>query len=289
VGEGVEADKESRLGTHVRILHGRQLRNDDAYGVLLGEGAATAMKLVPGDRVTLLANTLAGAINTADFEVVGIFQSFSKDYDARAVRITLDAAHGLLNTNGINTLVISLKQTEYTPHVTDVVERQIDRRQLEVNTWQQLNDFYQSTVALYERQFGVLQLIILILVLLSVANSVNMSVFERVGEFGTMMALGNQSGTVFRLVLTENAVLGACGALLGVATGMILAQIISLIGVPMPPPPNANVGYTAHIRISASMLLTTFAITSCATVLAALIPARRVSRIRVAAALSQNY
>jgi hypothetical protein len=37
----------------------------------------------------------------------------------------------------------------------------------------------------------VLRLIILLMVLLSVANSVNMSVFERVGEFGTMMALGN--------------------------------------------------------------------------------------------------
>ena len=155
-------------------------------------------------------------------------------------------------------------------------------------TWEQLNDFYASTVALYERQFGVLQFIILVLVLLSVANSVNMSVFERVGEFGTMMALGNRRRVVFQLVLTENALLGLCGGTLGVAFGLILAWVISSIGIPMPPPPNADLGYMAHIRIVPSMLLTAFGIGVCATFLAALIPARRVSRIPIANALLQK-
>ena len=38
----------------------------------------------------------------------------------------------------------------------------------------------------------MLQLIILAMVLLSVMNTVNMTVFERDGEFGTMRALGNR-------------------------------------------------------------------------------------------------
>ena len=39
-----------------------------------------------------------------------------------------------------------------------------------------------KTAALYRRQFAVLQAIILIAVLLSVANSVTMSIFERTGS-----------------------------------------------------------------------------------------------------------
>ena len=38
---------------------------------------------------------------------------------------------------------------------------------------------------MYKAQFNFLQAVILIMVMLSVANSVNMSVFERTGEFGT--------------------------------------------------------------------------------------------------------
>ena len=261
----------------------------DSFGVILGDGVAHTLKLHPGDRITLLINTAEGALNSLEFEGVGIFQSFSKDYDARAVRIPLGAAQELLGTQGVNSLVVSLKRTEDTGLVAEVLGRQLDGKQFEVMTWEVLNDFYKSTVALYERQFGVLQFIILVLVLLSVANSVNMSVFERVGEFGTMMALGNRRHVVFRLVLAENALLGLCGAGLGAALGVILALVISAVGIPMPPPPNANLGYTAHILVVPPTLLLAFGIGVCATFLAALIPAWRVSRIPVVNALMQNY
>ena len=66
----------------------------------------------------------------------------------------------------------------------DRLKGQLAASDLEVLTWMELNELYEAVVALYERQFGVLQLIILFLVLLSVTNSVNMSAFERVGEFG---------------------------------------------------------------------------------------------------------
>ena len=76
--------------------------------------------------------------------------------------------------------------------------QKFSRAGLEVKTWLELNDFYAKTVKMYDVQFGVLRIIILLMVLLSVVNSVNMSVFERVGEFGTMMALGNRSRTGVR-------------------------------------------------------------------------------------------
>ena len=44
------------------------------------------------DHVTLLANALEGALSTLDLEVIGVFQSFSNDYDARAVKIPLPAS-----------------------------------------------------------------------------------------------------------------------------------------------------------------------------------------------------
>ena len=52
---------------------------------------AQALKLKPGDRTILVVNTSDGAMNTLDLEVVGIFQSFSKEYDNRAIKIPLAA------------------------------------------------------------------------------------------------------------------------------------------------------------------------------------------------------
>jgi putative ABC transport system permease protein len=235
VGEGVEADKEARLGSHLKISAGRQLGKADAYGILVGHGVAASLKLIPGERVTLLLNTAEGAMNSLEFEVVGVFQTFSKEFDARAVRIPLAAAQELLNTQGINRIVLSLKKTEDTERVTRSLAAQLDGALYELKTWRQLNDFYQKTVDLYARQFGVLRLIVLIMVFLGVANTINMSVFERTGEFGTMMALGNTRMTIFQLVLLENVLLGLIGASVGALLGVALAVLISTVGIVMPP------------------------------------------------------
>ncbi len=155
----------------------------------------------------------------------------------------------------------------------------------DIETWNELSDFYEKTVELYDRQFGVLRLIILIMVLLSVVNSVNMTLFERTREFGTMLAVGDRSTTIFRLIMTESFILGIMGAILGMAVGCLAAVGISAIGIPMPPPPNANLGYTAMIRLVPETVMTAGAIGFWAAVLATIMPARRAARLDIVEAL----
>ena len=288
IGEGIEPGREAKLGSYVVIAAGRQLADGDAFGALLGQGVAQSLKLVPGDRATLVVNTAEGAMNTLDLEVVGVFQSFSKEYDARAVKIPLAAAQELLGTRGANVLVVSLARTSDTARVATALEASLGPEKIEVKKWNELSDFYDKTVELYQRQFGVLRFIVLAMVLLSVANSVNMSVFERVGEFGTMRALGNRGSGVFRLIVTESAVLGAAGGLLGIVVGIVLAIVISKIGIPMPPPPNSELAYMARIRVEAADLGTAFMVGFAATLLASILPALRVSRMDVVHALRAN-
>jgi len=288
IGEGIEPERENKLGSGMVISSGRRLSDKDANGMMLGHGLAHALKLAPGDWANLVINTPDGSLNSLEFQVVGTFQTFSKDYDAHAVRISLAAAQELLATQGVNTLVVALKNTQDTEAVEAALVPSYAGKGLEVNNWLKLNDFYAKTVEMYDAQFGILRIIILLMVLLSVANSVNMSVFERVGEFGTMMALGNRSRRVFGLILAENALIGLTGAVSGVLLGIVLALVISAIGIPMPPPPNADLPYTAHISVVPSVVAGAFAVGLIATILAAILPALRVRHIPVVDALRQN-
>jgi len=288
VGVGLEADKENRLGSFIAITAGRALRAGDASQILLGEGVARSSGLRPGDSATLLVNTAGGALNTLDFEVAGIFRSFSKDYDARTVRIPLAAARELLDVDAANAIVVALKDTDATAAAAASLRRTLDPRVYEVKTWDELADFYGKTAALYRRQFAVLQAIILVAVLLSVANSINMSTFDRIGEFGTLRALGNRSGTILRLVLSENLLLGLAGALAGAAIGVLLARVISAIGIPMPPPPNSSAGYVAVIRVVPWVVAASALVGFVATVAASVWPAMRIARLPVVDALRQN-
>lgn len=287
LAEGVEAEKEARLGSFVHFYAGRALDAKDRYSAVIGHGVARSLKLRPGDNVTLVVSTADGAMNTSDLQVVGVFDSFSKEYDNRAVKLPLETAQEILGTHGANVLVVSLRNTGDTERIANELRAHTMPADHELRIWSELNDFHPKTVKLYNRQFGGLLLIILLMVLLSVANSVNMTVFERTAEFGTARALGNRDADIFWLVMLENVLLGIVGGTIGIIVGLALAKIISLVGIPMPPPPNADLPYTAYVRVTPVALVGAFAIGVAATVLAAIVPALRVARIPLATALRQ--
>jgi len=289
LGEGIEPGPEAELAKSISILSGRMLTAEDRSGILVGEGLARTLQLKPGDPVMAVSSTLDGAMNTGDFSVTGVFRSFSKDYDERAVRLPLAAAQELLATADANLIVVLLDRTSRSTEAAREAERLLAGSGLAVKRWDEINDFYASTVALYDRQFAVLRLIMLFMVLLGVANAVNMSVFERMSEFGTMRALGSRSGFVVALVLTECLLLGVVGALVGVLAGALLAGVISLIGIPMPPPPNSNAGYTAQILLSPEILWQAFAIAAVAAPLSGLVPGLRARRVAIVDALRTAF
>ena len=288
IGEGIEPGKEARLGTATTLVSGRQLQDTDTFGAVVGEGVAAALQLHPGSTLNLMVNTPDGALNTIEVEVVGVFRTFSKEYDDRAVRIAQGAAQELLFTPAIHSVVVLLDDTGATDGAVAAIRARLGAQGYEVKPWYELADFYTKTVALYRRQFGALQAIILVMLVLSVASTVNMVVYERTGEFGTLLALGSRRRKIFWLVLTENTLLGLLGALLGVITGFALAALISHIGLPMPPPPGSNTGYTASIRM-VPWVFALAAITGVlAASLAAILPGRRAARLPVVEALRHN-
>ena len=77
------------------------------------------------------------------------------------------------------------------------------------------------------------------------------------------------------------------GATLGVIVGVVLALIISAVGIPMPPGPNSEAGLTAAIRLVPSVIVTAFVLGVAGAVVASLLPARKVARIPVVEALRQ--
>jgi putative ABC transport system permease protein len=288
IGEGVDAEKERSISSFLKLVSGKSLSAELPYGILLGQGVANSLKLKVGDRATLLLSTVGGAFNTLDFEVVGIFQTFSKDFDDRAVRITIGAGQELLNTKAVHKLVLGLDDTAATETVAAKIRGILGLEHFEIKEWQQLADFYQSAVDLYRRYFIIFRIIILGMVLLGVANSVNLSIFQRTGEFGTLRAIGNRSGAIFRLLICEHFILAMLGSSAGVVLGAAIAWAVSQVGIPMPSMPNSNTAYNAQITLVPSEIVTAFAIGLAATLCAAILPALRATKLPVIEALRYN-
>ena len=159
---------------------------------------------------------------------------------------------------------------------------------LEVVPWHQLADFYNKTVALFSKQVGVLKFIIAAIIILSISNTLIMSVLERTSEIGTMMALGATRNAIVRCFLGEGVVLGVLGGLIGVIAGVVLALAISAIGVPMPAPPGVAWGYIGQVRVSFPLVIDAFALAVITTLIASFYPAWKASRMEIVDALRHS-
>jgi putative ABC transport system permease protein len=66
---------------------------------------------------------------------------------------------------------------------------------------------------------------------IGIANTMFMSVMERTRQVGVLKALGTTNSEIMKLFITESAIMGFIGGLLGIFSGFIASGIISELGV----------------------------------------------------------
>lgn len=291
LGEGVVPKTEARVSRQVAILRGGPLPSADDKGVILGEGLAANLGADIGDHVVLLVTKQSGGINAVEATVRGVFQTPSKSFDDYALRVPLAVAQRLLNVSGVHSWVVLLKSTGQ----TDAVVRRLRARfshdasgPLEFTPWYKLADFYNKTVALFSRQMNVLRAMIAVIVVLSVSNTMIATIFERTGEIGTLLALGYQRRRIVRLFVGEGLWLGVLGGIAGIVIGWLVAQIISAVGIPMPPAPGMAFGFNAKILLTPMLAVEGFLLIMVTTAAASIYPAWRASRLVIVDALRHN-
>lgn len=290
IAEGVVPAKEAELSKGLRITRGHDLSDASAREVILGHGLARSIGVSPGDTVALLTTTSGGSMNAVEANVAGIFVSTNQAYDNAALRLPLSLAQALLRVHGAHTWLVLLKETEQTDHFLASFRSRFPERanNLEFVPWYAHADFYNKTVALFSQQMNVLRLIIGLIIVLSISNMLIMNVMERTGEIGTLLAIGFRRKKIMQMFAAEGLLLGLLGGAVGLAIGYGLAELISAIGIPMPPPPGMEEGYTGEIRITGTLLVSSFIIAFATTLLAGVYPAWKASRQQIVDALRHN-
>jgi putative ABC transport system permease protein len=238
----------------------------------------------------LLATTSSGSINGIEAKVTGLFVTPNQTYDDSALRLPIALAQTLVRVKGAHSWIVLLQDTKQTDSFLQQFRSRFSeyRTNLEFIPWYERADFYNKTVALFSKQINVLRLIIALIIILTISNILIMNVLERTGEVGTLLAIGFRRSTILAMFVTEGLMLGLIGGLLGILTGYVLAELISTVGIPMPPPPGMEEGVTGRIQVSWAVITNAFLIALVTSLLAGIYPARKASRLQIVDALRHN-
>lgn len=246
---------------------------------------AQSLGAKPGDTVVLLTTTANGRASAVEVTVAGIFATVTKEYDDYALRLPIQQARKLMRADSATSWVVVLDQWQRTDPAVEQLRATLPAKDFEIVPWHALSDFYNKTVELFKKQVHVVRVIIGLIIILTISNTLTMTVLERTTEIGTGLAIGLRRGKIMRMFIIEGGLIGLVGGILGVIVGYLLGSIISAIGIPMPPAPGMAHGYTAGIVISSQLAIDAFILSVVTTLLASGFPAWKAGRMNIVDAL----
>ena len=248
--------------------------------VELSEGLADMLHLASGGQGAMLVNTLSGQANALDVTVGHTFNTGNARSNDKFAFLTLDLTRTLLDAEGrADRLTVLLDDVSQTKMLRDHLLTKLNGAgyAVEIQTWQELSDFYNQVHGMFDMIFGFIASIVLTVVVMSVANSMGMTVVERTREIGTLRAIGLKRSGVVRLFTTESMLLTLIGCLLGLLITLTVRWGINLANISYIPP-NSVAPVPLLVDMDIGRVSFTFILMSVVGTLAAYMPARRAAR-----------
>jgi putative ABC transport system permease protein len=242
----------------------RRLRDDQA---VLTDGFAADHGLKVGDRFRLLSQTR----RRPSFEVAGEFHSKLEVFGSVLItqatmarefgqtQDTIDFVQVEPDANAAEVQAILSRGVEAAFPVAEVLNQQELKESREEQVDQLVNLVY------------ALLLLAILISLFGIANTLALSIHERTRELGMLRAIGMSRRQVRTMIRYEAVITALIGAIIGMVLGLVFAALIAQ--------PLKDEGFTLSYPIGSLVFLLIFA--AVIGVLAAILPARRASRLDV--------
>ncbi|MGO9832889.1 MAG: FtsX-like permease family protein [Polyangiaceae bacterium] len=253
-------------------------------GLVVGRELAKTLHLYVGDEVTLVSplgdlGPMGVMPKTRKYRIAGIFYSGMYEYDATHVYTTIEEAQNYFAMPGkITTIEVKVDDAENADRLTPAVTAAVDRPELRVRDWREINKNLFSALKLERIATFVILSIEIIVASFCIVCTLLLMIAEKAKEIAILKALGATNGGILRIFVTEGVLIGAIGTFLGVATGLALCTGLSWFGLRLDP----DVYYIDRLPINVSgwdyLAVTLAALTICT--LATIPPAYGAAQLR---------
>lgn len=268
------------------VSSGSPLQEDSDREAVLGAALARKLNVEPGDRVNIATGTVSGNFNAATVVVSGEIAYALEELEEQLGLFPISFVQRLLKTDGVERILISIDDLDQADAFSlDLQQRlQASSLPLVTRTWSQLNPSYESIASFYAAFSGLAMMGIAVLVFFSVLEVLTISFLERSREIGTLRALGAERGRVFASFLLEAGFLGMIGAMLGAIISVALILTFNALGFAWTPP-GAAIPQAIRLGLNARVIAMPVVTVLGSTLVSAIFPSWRNSRISIVRAL----
>lgn len=218
------------------------------FGLVLGRELARQIGVDVGDKLTLIAPqgtvTPAGIVpRLKQFNIVAIFESGHFEYDSALVLMNIDDAAKLFRVDGVSGVRLKTNDMQRAPQIAMELSSQL-RGRYAVRDWSRENRNWFAAVKVEKRMMFIILTLIVAVAAFNLVSMLVMTVTDKQADIAILRTLGASARSVMKIFITQGALIGLIGSVVGVTLGLLLAfnitQVVSVIervfGVEVLPP-----------------------------------------------------
>jgi ABC-type lipoprotein release transport system permease subunit len=218
---GVSPEREANLtGIDDKLEQGTWLTPDGTLQAVLGVDLARDLNLGVGDELIVVGQDAYGGMASDLYQITGIARTGMTALDRGGVWVRLTDLQAMLSLEGkVHEILIVGADHEDADDLSASVSALPSAKDALVRTWSEASPQTAQMMGLQDVSAFIMLGIVLSVASLGVLNTMLMSVFERMREFGVLRALGMNPGRLMSLVVLESLLLASVAIAMGLVMG----------------------------------------------------------------------
>lgn len=215
------------------ITEGAYFEGDNSRDIVIGAKLAEILEIGLGDRVVVtVAQAESGELSQEMFRISGIYHFADAAMNSGMAFVRLEKAQEMLAIGkDVHEIAIKFTSIAYSQETTLPFWDTYSQHGNEVLSWTELMS--QLTVVLEMTKYSkyIMGVILFGVVVFGIINTLFMSLYERMFEFGVLRAVGTRPFGMARVILFEAGALAIVSIGLGTILGFVLTGVLAHVGI----------------------------------------------------------
>lgn len=311
---GIDPKEEQVFFSRIQIADGDPQKLSEPGSILIFESQAKALNAKIGDTVTLTVEMYNGNRNTADATIIAIAKDvgFMSSWNSYIPKDTIRLLYGLSeDTSGA--VMVYLKDVEKSAETMKILRDVFEKKgftlnehdpqpffmkfetiagedwvgqRLDITTWNDEVSYLNWITMALDSISIFLTAILGGIIAVGIMNSMWISVRERTQEIGTLRAIGMGKSRILGMFMMEATLLGLAATGIGALAGVLIAVLVDAADLVVPVAMRVILmSDTLNFSIRPGQIVTAMILFTICTILAAMWPAWRASRLQPVTAI----
>jgi ABC-type lipoprotein release transport system permease subunit len=231
---GVDPEREKLLSrVDENIREGAFFASANERDLVIGAGLADTLAVGLGDRVVITVAQAAGGDLSQDmFRVSGIYRFGVQEMDKGFAFVRLAKAQEMFGVgDGIHEIALKFKDIGFAAKENNAFWERYSAGGNEAVSWTALLPQLRDVLGLFWISLAFMAVILFGIVAFGIINTLFMSLYERMFEFGVLRAVGTRPSGVRRLIVFEAGALALLSIVIGAALGLVITLIVTKTGI----------------------------------------------------------